>query len=65
MQFGTGGLTGMLCVLALLDSDLKPSDGPIAVSGAGGGLAESQRLFFLHSVTRFTLLLAVNPNMTG
>ena len=38
MQFGTGGLTGMLCVLALLDSDLKPSDGPIAVSGAGGGV---------------------------
>jgi len=38
MQFGTGGLTGMLCVLALLDSELKPSDGPIAVSGAGGGV---------------------------
>lgn len=38
MQFGTGGLTGMLCVLALLDSDLKPADGPIAVSGASGGV---------------------------
>ena len=38
MQFGTGGLTGMLCVLALLDSQLKPADGPIAVSGAGGGV---------------------------
>jgi acrylyl-CoA reductase (NADPH) len=38
MQFGTGGLTAMLCVLALLDSDLKPADGPIAVSGAGGGV---------------------------
>ena len=38
MQFGTGGLTGMLCVLALLDSGLKPVDGPIAVSGAGGGV---------------------------
>lgn len=38
MQFGSGGLTGMLCVLAILDSDLKPSDGPIAVSGAGGGV---------------------------
>ena len=38
MQFGTGGLTGMLCVLAILDSDLKPSDGPIAVSGASGGV---------------------------
>jgi acrylyl-CoA reductase (NADPH) len=38
MQFGTGGLTGMLCVLALLDSELKPADGPIAVSGAGGGV---------------------------
>jgi|TARA_B110000305_G_scaffold180249_1_gene199848 acrylyl-CoA reductase (NADPH) len=38
MQFGTGGLTGMLCVLAILDSDLKPADGPIAVSGAGGGV---------------------------
>ena len=38
MQFGTGGLTGMLCVIALLDSGLKPADGPIAVSGAGGGV---------------------------
>ena len=38
MQFGTGGLTGMLCVLAVLDSGLKPADGPIAVSGAGGGV---------------------------
>lgn len=38
MQFGTGGLTGMLCVLALLDSELKPADGPIAVSGASGGV---------------------------
>ena len=28
----------MLCVLALLDSGLKPADGPIAVSGAGGGV---------------------------
>ena len=38
MQFGTGGLTGMLCVIALLDSGLKPADGPVAVSGAGGGV---------------------------
>lgn len=38
MQYGTGGLTGMLCVLALLDSALKPADGPIAVSGASGGV---------------------------
>jgi acrylyl-CoA reductase (NADPH) len=38
MQFGTGGLTGMLCVIALLDSGVKPADGPIAVSGAGGGV---------------------------
>ena len=38
MQFGTGGLTGMLCVLAVLDAGLKPADGPIAVSGAGGGV---------------------------
>ena len=28
----------MLCVLAVLDSGLKPANGPIAVSGAGGGV---------------------------
>jgi len=52
MQFGTGGLTGMLCVLALLDSELKPADGPIAVSGAAAVSVESQPPCYPHLVMK-------------
>ncbi|NBS12410.1 MAG: oxidoreductase [Gammaproteobacteria bacterium] len=38
MQFGTGGLTGMLCVMALMDAGVKPIDGPVLVTGASGGV---------------------------
>lgn len=38
MQFGTGGLTGMLCVMALMDAGIKPVDGPVLVTGASGGV---------------------------
>ncbi|MEO0411083.1 MAG: MDR family oxidoreductase [Pseudomonadota bacterium] len=38
MAIGTAGYTAMLCVMALLDHGLTPSDGPIAVSGASGGV---------------------------
>lgn len=38
MQFGTGGLTGMLCVMALIDAGVKPIDGPVLVTGASGGV---------------------------
>ena len=54
MQFGTGGLTGMLCVLAVLDAGLKPADGPIAVSGAGGGVGGIATTFYQHLDMKFT-----------
>jgi acrylyl-CoA reductase (NADPH) len=38
MMIGTAGLTAMLCVQALLDADVKPSDGEILVTGASGGV---------------------------
>ena len=38
MQFGTGGLTGMLCVMALIDAGVKPVDGSVLVTGASGGV---------------------------
>jgi acrylyl-CoA reductase (NADPH) len=38
MALGTAGLTGMLCVMALEEAGVKPSDGLVAVSGAAGGV---------------------------
>jgi acrylyl-CoA reductase (NADPH) len=38
MQIGTAGFTAMLCVLALEDRGVVPSDGEILVTGANGGV---------------------------
>ncbi len=38
MAIGTAGYTAMLCVLALEKHDITPETGPIAVSGAAGGV---------------------------
>lgn len=38
MAVGTAGLTSMLCVMALEDHGLTPADGPVLVTGAGGGV---------------------------
>jgi acrylyl-CoA reductase (NADPH) len=38
MAIGTAGYTAMLCVLALEDYSVKPSDGEILVTGATGGV---------------------------
>ncbi len=38
MAIGTAGYTAMLCVMALEAHDVKPSDGPVLVTGAAGGV---------------------------
>ncbi|MGF1716794.1 oxidoreductase [Photobacterium chitinilyticum] len=38
MMIGTAGLTGMLCVQALLDAGVKPESGEVLVTGASGGV---------------------------
>ncbi|ACJ27060.1 Zinc-containing alcohol dehydrogenase superfamily [Shewanella piezotolerans WP3] len=38
MQVGTAGLTAMLCVQALQQAGIKPSDGDVLVTGASGGV---------------------------
>jgi acrylyl-CoA reductase (NADPH) len=38
MAIGTAGLTAMLCVLRLEEAGLTPEKGPVAVTGAGGGV---------------------------
>lgn len=38
MGVGTAGYTAMLCVMALEDKGIKPSSGPIIVTGANGGV---------------------------
>ncbi|MFW7526254.1 MDR family oxidoreductase [Vibrio ostreicida] len=38
MMVGTAGLTAMLCVQALIDAGIKPSNGEILVTGASGGV---------------------------
>jgi len=38
MAIGTAGYTAMLCVLALEKHGLKPTEGPVVVTGAAGGL---------------------------
>lgn len=38
MMVGTAGFTAMLCVQALVDAGISPSDGDILVTGASGGV---------------------------
>ncbi|MEJ8857245.1 MDR family oxidoreductase [Variovorax robiniae] len=38
MAIGTAGYTSMLCVIALQAHGVKPSDGPVLVTGANGGV---------------------------
>ncbi|HKJ10786.1 MAG TPA: MDR family oxidoreductase [Ornithinimicrobium sp.] len=38
MSIGTAGLTAMLCVQALEAGGVRPSDGPVLVTGAAGGV---------------------------
>ncbi|HLO02388.1 MAG TPA: MDR family oxidoreductase [Symbiobacteriaceae bacterium] len=38
MAAGTAGLAAMLCVMALEEGGLRPGDGPVLVTGAGGGV---------------------------
>lgn len=38
MALGTAGLTAMLCVMALEEGGVTPESGPVAVSGASGGV---------------------------
>lgn len=38
MVLGTGGFTAALCVIAITDRGIKPDDGPVLVTGAGGGV---------------------------
>ena len=38
MVMGTGGFTAALCVMAIKEHSIGPQDGPILVTGAGGGV---------------------------
>lgn len=38
MTFGTAGLTAMLALIALEEQGIRPSDGPILITGATGGV---------------------------
>lgn len=38
MAIGTAGLTSMLCMMAIEDGGVTPDDGPVAVTGAAGGV---------------------------
>ena len=48
MQIGTAGLTAGMALLALQQNGIKPSDGPIVVSGATGGLGMCSILLLKH-----------------
>ena len=57
MAVGTAGYTAMLCVMALEEHGLTPDRGPIAVTGAAGGVGSvaiailARRGFTVHAVT--------------
>ncbi len=38
MSIGTAGLTAMLCIMAIEDAHVTPTDGPVIVTGAAGGV---------------------------
>ena len=48
MQIGTAGLTAGMAMLALQQNGIKPSDGPIVVSGATGGLGMCSIILLKH-----------------
>jgi acrylyl-CoA reductase (NADPH) len=57
MAIGTAGYTAMLCVMALERHGLTPASGPVAVTGAAGGVGSvatailAKRGFTVHAVT--------------
>ena len=57
MLFGTAGLTAMLSVMRLQEAGLSPGDGPVAVSGASGGVGSwavsilAHEGFEVHAIT--------------
>jgi acrylyl-CoA reductase (NADPH) len=57
MAIGTAGYTAMLCVMALTRHGLTPAHGPVAVTGAAGGVGSvavailAKRGFTVHAVT--------------
>ena len=57
MAIGTAGYTAMLCVMALARHGLTPEQGPVAVTGAAGGVGSvavallAKRGFTVHAVT--------------
>jgi acrylyl-CoA reductase (NADPH) len=57
MAIGTAGFTAMLAVMALERHGLTPANGPVAVTGAAGGVGSvaiailAQRGFTIHAVT--------------
>lgn len=60
MAIGTAGYTAMLSVMALLDHGLKAGDGPIAVSGASGGVG-SVSLMLLKALGYEAVALSGRP----
>ncbi|MGB5557364.1 MAG: acryloyl-CoA reductase [Paracoccaceae bacterium] len=48
MAVGTAGLTAMLAVMALEDHGLKPSRGPVLVTGAAGGVGSVATAILAH-----------------
>jgi len=50
MAIGTAGYTAMLCVLVLEHAGVTPDRGPVLVTGAAGGGAQSRSLFSTNSV---------------
>ena len=48
MAVGTAGFTAMLCLLALERHGAKPSDGPVLVTGAAGGVGSVAILLLAH-----------------
>ena len=48
MAVGTAGLTAMLAVMALEDHGLKPSNGPVLVTGASGGVGSVATAILSH-----------------
>ncbi|HKS34444.1 MAG TPA: MDR family oxidoreductase [Enterobacteriaceae bacterium] len=49
MIIGTAGFTAMLCVMALEDAGIRPTDGEVVVTGASGGVG-STAVALLHKL---------------
>ncbi len=62
MSIGTAGLTAMLCVMAIQEGGATPEQGPVAVTGASGGVGSIAVALLAHAGYQVHAITGDNAN---